>query len=62
VSCQLGQLYDEDVIITTLLKQKDVTRDEKNRVIDSSVVGHIRSLKDVRESNLTINPVNNGQK
>ena len=57
MSCQLGQLYNKDVIITTLLKQKNVTYDEKNQVIDSSVVGQIRTLKDVRELNLSRNPV-----
>ena len=57
MSWQLGQLYNKDVIITTLLKQKNVTGDEKNQVIDSSVVGHIRTLKDVRELNLSRNPV-----
>jgi len=57
VSWQLGQLYNKDDIITTLLKQKNVTCDEKNQVIDSSVVGHIRTLKDVRELNLSRNPV-----
>ena len=57
MSCQLGQLYNKDDIITTLLKQKNVQCDEKNQVIDSSDVGHIRTLKDVRELNLSRNPV-----
>ena len=62
MSCQLGQLYNKDVIITPLVKQKNVTCDEKNHVINSSVVGHIRTLKDVRELNLTRNPVHSSQK
>ena len=58
MSCQLGQLYNKDVIITTLLKQKNVNSvTKKNQVIDSSDVGHIRTLKDVRELNLSRNPV-----
>ena len=43
-------------------KQKNVTCDEKNHVIDSSVVGHVRTLKDVRELNMTRNPVLSSQK
>ena len=62
MSCQFGQLYDKDIIITTLLKQKNVTCDEKNHVIDSSVVGNVRTLKDVRELNMTRNPVHSSQK
>ena len=62
MSCQLGQLYNKDVIITTLLKQKNFTCDELNRVIDSSVVGHIRTLKDVLELNLTRNSMHSSQK
>ena len=62
MSCQFGQLYDKDIIITTLLKQKNFTCDEINRVIDSSVVGYIRTLKDVRELNLTRNPVHSSPK
>ena len=62
MSCQFGQLYDKDIIITTLLKQKNVTCDEKNHVIDSSVIGHFRTLKDVRELNLARNPVHSSQK
>lgn len=62
MSCQLGQLYNKDVIITTLLKQKNVTCDEINRVIDISVVGHICTLKDVCELNLTRNPVHSSPK
>ena len=62
MSCQLRQLYNEDVFITTLLKQKNVTCEEKNHVVDSTFVGHIRTLKDVRELNLTINTVHISQK
>ena len=62
MSCQLGQLYNKDVIITTLLKQKNFTCDEINRVIDSSVVGHIRTLKNDCELNLTRNPVHSSPK
>ena len=62
MSCQFGQLYNKDVIITTLLKQKNVTCNEKNHVIDSSVVGHVRTLKDVRELNMTRYPVLSSQK
>merc|ERR1719400_2812105 len=35
---------------------------KKNHVIDSSVVGHVRTLKDGRELNLTRNPVHSSQK
>ena len=62
MSCQLRQLHNKDVIITTLLKQRNVTCDEKIHVIDRSVVGYIRTLNDLCELNLARNPVHSSQK
>lgn len=57
MACQLGQLYNKEAIIKMLLKRKNIDCDEEDEhVIDSVVVDHIRSLKDIRELKLTDNP------
>ena len=57
VACQLGQLYNKEAIIKVLLKRKKIDcGEEDEHVIDSKVVDHIRSLKDIQELKLTGNP------
>ena len=59
VSCQLGRLYNKEAIVKMLLKRKNVAgdTDEDEPILDSAVVDHIRTLKDVRELKLENNPV-----
>jgi len=61
VSCQLGRLYNKEAIVKMLLKRKNVSSsgdtDEDEHILDSAVVDHIRTLKDVRELKLENNPV-----
>ncbi|XP_064420598.1 replication termination factor 2 [Latimeria chalumnae] len=55
VSCDLGKLYNKDVIIEYLLdKSPDKTKTEAS--------SHIRSIKDVKELNLADNPAWKGDK
>nr|CAG4652030.1 EOG090X0ACT [Triops cancriformis] len=46
VACEMGKLYNKDVIIEMLL--------DKSKMVPSAQ--HIRNLKDVKELNLTTNP------
>nr|CAG4644163.1 EOG090X0ACT [Lepidurus arcticus] len=46
VACELGRLYNKDVVIEMLL--------DKSKVVPSAE--HIRNLKDIKELNLTTNP------
>lgn len=55
VACQLGRLYNKEAIIKILLQKKNHC-DQQEYVVDSTIVNHIRNLKDVRELNLTNNP------
>ena len=61
VSCQLGHLYNKEAIVKMLLKRKNITgsndTEEDEPILDTSVVDHIRSLKDIRELKLENNPV-----
>ena len=47
MSCELGQLYNKEAVLEYLLDKSSVTSD---------VANHIRSLKDVKELQLTSNP------
>jgi len=47
VCCELGNLYNKEAVLEYLLDKSSVTTD---------IASHIRSLKDVKELNLTINP------
>ncbi|XP_026101607.1 protein RTF2 homolog [Carassius auratus] len=55
VACELGRLYNKDAIIEYLL---DKSAERPN----TEVVAHIRSLKDVKELNLTDNPAWEGER
>uniref|UniRef100_A0A8C1KAU9 Replication termination factor 2 n=1 Tax=Cyprinus carpio TaxID=7962 RepID=A0A8C1KAU9_CYPCA len=55
VACELGRLYNKDAIIEYLL---DKSAERPN----SEVVAHIRSIKDVKELNLTDNPAWEGER
>ncbi|TRY87475.1 hypothetical protein DNTS_035303 [Danionella cerebrum] len=55
VACELGRLFNKDAIIEYLL---DKTAERPN----TEVVSHIRSLKDVKELNLTDNPAWEGER
>ncbi|XP_060724222.1 replication termination factor 2 isoform X2 [Tachysurus vachellii] len=55
VSCELGRLYNKDAIIEYLL---DKSAERPN----TEVVAHIRSIKDVKELNLTDNPAWEGER
>ncbi|XP_026104032.1 protein RTF2 homolog isoform X1 [Carassius auratus] len=55
VACELGRLYNKDAIIEYLL---DKSAERPN----SEVVAHIRSIKDVKELNLTDNPAWKGER
>nr|XP_055069067.1 replication termination factor 2 isoform X3 [Misgurnus anguillicaudatus] len=54
VACELGRLYNKDAIIEYLL---DKSAERPN----TEVVAHIRSIKDVKELNLTDNPAWEGE-
>ncbi|CAL8114274.1 unnamed protein product [Orchesella dallaii] len=47
VSCELGRLYNKESVLETLLNKKEPTPD---------VAAHIRTLRDVKELQLTANP------
>ena len=47
VCCELGNLYNKEAVLEYLLDKSSVSTD---------IASHIRSLKDVKELNLTINP------
>ena len=47
VCCELGNLYNKEAVLEYLIDKSSVTSD---------VANHIRSLKDVKELNLTYNP------
>ncbi|KAI2663927.1 Replication termination factor 2 [Labeo rohita] len=55
VACELGRLYNKDAIIEYLL---DKSAERPN----AEVVAHIRSIKDVKELNLTDNPAWEGER
>ncbi|KAK1796401.1 hypothetical protein P4O66_009459 [Electrophorus voltai] len=55
VACELGRLYNKDAVIEYLL---DKSAERPN----TEVVGHIRSIKDVKELNLTDNPAWEGER
>uniref|UniRef100_A0A9J7XSG9 Replication termination factor 2 n=2 Tax=Cyprinus carpio TaxID=7962 RepID=A0A9J7XSG9_CYPCA len=55
VACELGRLYNKDAIIEYLL---DKSAERPN----SEVVAHIRSIKEVKELNLTDNPAWEGER
>ncbi|XP_027002350.1 replication termination factor 2 [Tachysurus fulvidraco] len=55
VSCELGRLYNKDAIIEYLL---DKSAERPN----TEVVAHIRSIKDLKELNLTDNPAWEGER
>ncbi|XP_042582598.1 replication termination factor 2 isoform X4 [Cyprinus carpio] len=55
VACELGRVYNKDAIIEYLL---DKSAERPN----SEVVAHIRSIKDVKELNLTDNPAWEGER
>ncbi|XP_058259236.1 replication termination factor 2 [Hemibagrus wyckioides] len=55
VACELGRLYNKDAIIEYLL---DKSAERPN----TEVVAHIRSIKDVKELNLTENPAWEGER
>ncbi|KAF4112631.1 replication termination factor 2 [Onychostoma macrolepis] len=55
VACELGRLYNKDAIIEYLL---DKSAERPN----TEVVAHIRSIKDVKELNLTDNPAWEGER
>ncbi|ODM96250.1 Protein RTF2 [Orchesella cincta] len=48
VSCELGRLYNKEAVLETLLNKAEVTPD---------VAAHIRTLRDVKELQLTANPM-----
>lgn len=56
VACQLGRLYNKDAILKHLLDSSTATQKPKNpddsTSASSSLISHIRSLKDVKELNL----------
>ncbi|EIM22957.1 DUF602-domain-containing protein [Wallemia mellicola CBS 633.66] len=49
VSCELGKLYNKEAIVEYLLNKSTYGDGQK-------ICGHIRSLKDIKELNLTANP------
>ncbi|KAK3556897.1 hypothetical protein QTP70_022397 [Hemibagrus guttatus] len=55
VACELGRLYNKDAVIEYLL---DKSAERPN----TDVVAHIRSIKDVKELNLTDNPAWEGER
>ncbi|XP_016408122.1 protein RTF2 homolog [Sinocyclocheilus rhinocerous] len=55
VACELGRLYNKDAIIEYLL---DKSAERPN----TEVAAHIRSIKDVKELNLTDNPAWEGER
>ncbi|XP_061795744.2 replication termination factor 2 [Nerophis lumbriciformis] len=55
VSCELGRLYNKDAVIEYLL---DKSADRPN----AEAVTHIRGTKDIKELNLTDNPVWEGER
>jgi len=60
VACQRGRLYNKEAIVKMLLKRRNIVgcvdSEKDEYIMDSAVVDHIRSLKDVRELKLESNP------
>ena len=54
MTCKLGRLYNKETIVQTLLRRKKVVCEEvKNEhLIDSTIIDHIRVLKDTKELKL----------
>eukprot|EP00051_Salpingoeca_urceolata_P026417 m.477233 g.477233 ORF g.477233 m.477233 type:complete len:292 (-) comp20783_c0_seq1:691-1566(-) len=47
VGCELGRLYNKEAILSLLLNRDSVSKEQ------ATIVSHIKSLKDVKELNLT---------
>jgi len=54
VACELGFMYNKEVIIEKLLDSK--ANKDTSQTTNNAVASHIKSLKDVRELELTDNP------
>jgi len=56
VACELGRLYNKEAIIEKLLESKSGSKDSGDKLMPDASTDHIKSLKDVRELQLTDNP------
>jgi len=56
VACELGRLYNKEAIIEKLLENKAGTKENGDKVMPDASTDHIKSLKDVKELQLTDNP------
>ena len=56
VACELGKLYNKEAIIEKLLENKSGAQESGDKLIPDASTEHIKSLKDVKELQLTENP------
>ena len=56
VACELGRLYNKEAIIEKLLESKAGAKENGDKVMPDASTDHIKSLKDVKELQLTDNP------
>jgi len=56
VACELGRLYNKEAIIEKLLENKAGSKDNGDKLLPEASTDHIKSLKDVKELQLTDNP------
>ena len=56
VACEQGRLYNKEAIIEKLLENKSGMQENGDKLMPEASTDHIRSLKDVKELQLTDNP------